>query len=343
MTIEMKYTNYKAEEFCEDANFIQWVLNPTDESDTFWAAFLTDNPNQQKEVQLATKYIKTLRFQEIDPSKEDMAALKNRIWQDIETHPLSIEKDEMPPLSIRRWWTRPTYWAAAASIFLVLTAGLFWWYQQPSLRENLYKTAYGQTQKIELLDGSVVTLNAHSTLKVAADLAHQQVREVWLDGEAYFKIAKLDGAKFIVHTTEAEVEVLGTEFNVNTRRQETKVILHEGKVKLSAANKAPVIMKAGDMAIVADKKEPIELKVVEPKKYDYWRDSVIVLNDKTVFEIAQMLEDNYGLTIQFDNKEMLNKKLTGSLPLKSKEEFVENFAIILDAEAEKTAKGYLFK
>jgi ferric-dicitrate binding protein FerR (iron transport regulator) len=119
--------------------------------------------------------------------------------------------------------------------------------------------------------------------------------------------------------------------------------LHEGKVRLTAANKAPVLMKAGDMATVADKKEPIEVKVVEPKKYDYWRDSVIVLNDKTVFEIAQMLEDNYGLTIQFDNKDLLNKKLTGSLPLTSKEEFVENFAIILDAEAEKTAKGYLFK
>ena len=325
MTIEMKYTNYKAEEFCEDADFIQWVLNPTDESNGFWAAFLTANPNQKQEVQLATEYIKTLRFQEIDPSKEDMATLKQRIWQDIETHPLSI----------RRWWTRPAYWAAAASILLVVTVGLFWWFQQRSLGENLYETAYGKTQKIELLDGSVVTLNAHSTLKVAADLAHQQVREVWLEGEAYFKIAKLNGAKFIVHTAEAEVEVLGTEFNVNTRRKETKVILHEGKVKLSAANKASVIMKAGDMAIVADKKEPIELKIVEPKKYDYWRDSVIVLNDKTVSEIAQMLEDNYGLTIQFENKDLLNKKLTGTLPLNSKEEFVENFAIILEAEADR--------
>ena len=188
-----------------------------------------------------------------------------------------------------------------------------------------------------------MTLNAHSSLKVAHNLGNDMVREVWLEGEAYFDIAKHNGAKFIVHTPEAEVEVLGTEFNVNTRRKETKVILHEGKVQLRAIHAAPVIMKPGDMAIVANQTQPIQLKVVQPKRYDYWRDSVIVLNDKTVSEIVEMLEDTYGITIEFETSELLNKKLTGSLSLQSTDEFVENFATILDAEFKKTEKGYLFK
>ena len=329
MTIEMKYLSFTAEEFCEETDFIQWVLAPTDESNQFWNSFLATYPNKTKEIQLAQDYIKTLRFQEIDPLEEDIAALKQRIWNDIE---------DIHPLSIARWWSRPVYWAAAG-ILLLVTFGVFWWDKQPIL----YETAYGQVQKIDLSDGSVVTLNAHSSLKVAHNLEDGMVREVWLEGEAYFDIAKHNGAKFIVHTPEADVEVLGTEFNVNTRRKETKVILHEGKVQLRATHSEPVIMKPGDMAIVAHQTQPIQLKVVQPKRYDYWRDSVILLNDKTVLEIVQMLEDNYGITIEFETSELLNKKLTGSLSLQSTDEFIENFATILDAEFKKTERGYLFK
>ncbi len=54
----------------------------------------------------------------------------------------------------------------------------------------------------------------------------------------------------MVHTPEATIEVLGTEFNVNTRHRQTHVVLHEGKVQLSALNETELVMKPGDMAVV---------------------------------------------------------------------------------------------
>ena len=230
----MDYSSFKAEEFCKDVDFIAWVLSPSDESNQFWNAYIANNSNKFKEIQIAREYIETLHFQEIDVSDEDINRLKHRIWNDIERTPVRL-----------KWWKKTINWGVAASIVLV-TFAVSWFNQKPVA----YETGYGQIRKIDLADGSVVTLNANSKLKIADDLENTPLREVWLEGEAFFDIAKKNGAKFIVHTSEAEVEVLGTEFNVNTRRKQTKVILHEGKVKLLAGNAQPVIMKPGEMATV---------------------------------------------------------------------------------------------
>lgn len=323
----MDYSSFKAEEFCKDVDFIAWVLTPSDESNQFWNAYMANNSSKVKEIQIAKEYVETFHFQEIDVSEEDIQRLKQRIWDDIEQAPMQV-----------KWWRKTTNWAIAASVVLVMFA-ISWFNQTPIA----YETAYGEIRKINLADGSVVTLNANSNLKIANNLVNTDVREVWLDGEAYFDIAKKNGAKFLVHTSEAEVEVLGTEFNVNTRRKQTKVILHEGKVKLLAGNAQPVIMKPGEMATVLNNFQPIQLKMVKPEQYNVWQESLVTLNDKSVLEIAEMLEDTYGVTLTFEDSLILNKRLSGKLLIKSTDDFVENLATILDVKVQTTEKGYILR
>lgn len=323
----MDYSSFKAEEFCKDIDFIAWVLTPSDESNQFWNAYMANNSNKVKEIQIAKEYVETFHFQEIDVSEEDIQRLKQRIWDDIEQAPMQV-----------KWWKKPVNWAIAASVVLVMFA-ISWFNQTPIA----YETAYGEIRKISMADGSLVTLNANSKLKIANNLVNAALREVWLDGEAYFDIAKKDGAKFIVHTSEAEVEVLGTEFNVNTRRKQTKVILHEGKVKLLAGNAQPVIMKPGEMATVLNNFQPIQLKMVKPEQYNVWQESLVTLNDKSVLEIAEMLEDTYGVTLTFEDSLILNKRLSGKLLIKSTDDFVENLATILDVKVQTTEKGYILR
>lgn len=323
----MDYSSFKAEEFCKDFNFIGWILSPTEESDKFWNAYISENTSKFKEIQMAKEYVETFHFQEIDVAVEDISRLKQRIWNDINQVPTHI-----------KFWKKSINWAVAASIVLVAFAAS-WLNQMPIA----YETAYGQTQKINLADGSIVTLNANSELKIAKNIVNASVREVWVEGEAYFNIAKKNGSKFIVHTSETEIEVLGTEFNVNTRRKQTKVILHEGKVRLLAGNAKPVIMKPGEMATVINNFQPIQLKMVKPELYAVWRESVVTLDDKTVLEIAEMLEDTYGITLTFEDSSILSKKLSGKLIIKSTDDFVENFATILDVKVQPTEKGYILK
>lgn len=336
----MQYPAFTIEDLCKDPQFIGWVIAPTDESNRFWQAYTAEYPDKAADIQLAIDYVKTIHFQEVEPSQEDLARLKQRIWKDLET-PFRNLTRRTDPLRDVQWYQRP-YWAAAAVVLLVSSFGMGWWAWQANT-DLTYETAYGKIQEIQLADGSVVTLNANSSLKVGDNLVDGPVREVWLTGEAYFDIAKRKNAKFIVHTPEAQVEVLGTEFNVNTRREQTNVVLHEGKVQLSADDGSAVVMKPGDMATVTPKSRHIELKSVQPDLYDAWKESYIVLDGKNLPEIINTLQDTFGVTIKLEDAHLADKKLTGKLRTDVADDCIDNLAIIMEADVKKVGDTYLMK
>jgi len=101
---------------------------------------------------------------------------------------------------------------------------------------NTLSTAKGETYQVKLPDGTVVWLNAASTLKYAANLLEYGKRKVSLQGEAFFKVAKDKAHPFVVKTGSQEVEVLGTQFNINAYEDESAVstTLLEGSVRVSS-------------------------------------------------------------------------------------------------------------
>lgn len=338
----MPYPAFSVKDFCKDPHFIGWVTNPTAESNRFWQAFLADYPHKATDVQTAIEYVQTIQFREINPSPQDLARLKKRIWADIEPDRrwYGTSTESAPrPIRVLPWYRQP-HWAAAAVLLVIVSVGLNWWVGRSSLT---YRTAFGKIQAIHLADGSVVTLNANSSLRVADNLLNAPIREVWLVGEAYFDIAKRTGATFIVHTADAEVAVLGTEFNVNTRRQQTNVVLHEGKVQLSTDNQSVVVMAPGDMATITPKSRQIQLKRVQPDRYDAWKESYIVLDDKTLPEIVSAIEDTFGITVTIENARLLNKKLTGKLQTTVPDDCIENLAVIIEADVKKAGNRYSFR
>ena len=338
----MPYATFTTDDFCKDPDFIRWVLTPTDESNRFWWAFMADYPHKMADIQRAIDFVTSMQFREIDPSESDLARLKQRIWNDIDRAESTGNTNPLPLTIQRNPWYRQPYWAAAAVLVLVVSVSLTVW----TIWTNnalTYETAYGKIQEIQLADGSVVTLNAHSTLRVADKLDQIPVREVWLDGEAYFDIAKRHGAAFIVHTPEATIKVLGTEFNVNTRHKQTNVVLHEGKVQLSSLNQSELVMKPGDMAVVKPQSRKIELKRVQPQVYDTWKESYIVLDGKTVPDIVQNLEDTFGVTIKLADAHLADKTLVGKLRTEVASDCIENLAVILDADVRKEGDTYVFE
>jgi hypothetical protein len=109
----------------------------------------------------------------------------------------------------------------------------------------------GKDYKVILSDGSTVILNSASTLEFPMKF-HNNTREIRITGEAFFKIAK-NTQPFIVHTPYSDVQVLGTEFNVNTYDSGTvKVALVEGSVKMNAGGSS-VLLKPGNAATFAGK------------------------------------------------------------------------------------------
>jgi transmembrane sensor len=115
---------------------------------------------------------------------------------------------------------------------------------------NTLSTAKGETYRVRLPDGSVVWLNAASSLTYSPNLTSKGKRRVKLEGEGYFEVAKDKNHPFVVESKGQEVEVLGTHFNVNAYVDEPTVAttLLEGSVKVTAANGNQII-KPGEQAI----------------------------------------------------------------------------------------------
>src|SRR5690606_31605275 len=98
----------------------------------------------------------------------------------------------------------------------------------------------GQTFRVKLSDGSIVILNAASSLKYSADLGREGSRKVYLTGEGYFEIASDPSNPFSVNVLGQQIEVLGTRFNVNsyTGEPDIRTVLFEGAVKVTARGRS---------------------------------------------------------------------------------------------------------
>ena len=138
---------------------------------------------------------------------------------------LGREREKLAPhRPLERRWA--FVFGIAASIALVVSIGAVFF--RDNLLNNLYQTAYGEIKTFTLSDGSRVTLNANSVLKVPRFGFGTGPREVFLTGEAEFSVQHLStDQRFIVRTPDQlEVEVLGTEFVVYSRSKGSKVVLN---------------------------------------------------------------------------------------------------------------------
>jgi ferric-dicitrate binding protein FerR (iron transport regulator) len=131
---------------------------------------------------------------------------------------------------------------------------------------NTVSTARGNQYQLVLADGSKVWLNSASSLRFPTSFTGD-IREVELDGEGYFEIAKNAAKPFHVKTQTQDIEVLGTHFNVNAYNDETsvKTTLLEGSVKVVKRETVPQggskenseILKPGEQAVLSRAHSPL--------------------------------------------------------------------------------------
>lgn len=226
-----------------------------------------------------------------------------------------------PEVTAAPQWRR---WAAAAAVAGAVLGGGSWWLTaHRTATSQEYATAYGQTRRVLLPDGSSVTLNGHSTLRYPTAWAAGKPREVWLDGEAYFSVQhQADNQRFLVHTTAGfNVEVLGTKFTVSRRRDQGRVVLLSGKVRVSFDDRQhpDVILKPGELVETREIQpaQPVvtAYRSVHTAPYASWKDAELVLDETTIAELATRLQDTYGLQVVVATPELNQRKVTGTVPV----------------------------
>lgn len=319
-----RYKDYREKDFLTDEYFHQWVSAPDAESDAFWQSYLTNYPQQAGEIEKArsvlVEILATVKKNRVSPKR------KEKVWRSIATATIQ-EKSEIQKRSVVPRVVRIRRLAAGIAATLVLGLGL-WSVFFYSPYED-YQTAYGEFQKVELSDGSIVNLNAHSSLRFRKDWKKTGIREIWLEGEAYFDVSSKSetGASFIVHTDDLDVEVVGTQFNVKSRTDQTVVVLEEGSVRLNVKNErtdTTLNMTPGQKASYdAQVMAQVELSEVETHSYSSWKEGVLLFDRVSLQQITTQLEEIYGKPFHIEKKELSDKIISASVPVHNKQVFFE--------------------
>jgi transmembrane sensor len=172
------------------------------------------------------------------PGKLDVTALIAYAHSDANVVPLHLRASEIHALrsgpsrgALDEGGAGPTprfrrpFFAAAAVAFAVVIGGAVWWQAH---RYPLYSTDIGERRSITLADGSTVDLNARSQLRVEFSKSERRVE--LLDGQALFQVAKDKQRPFIVHSGQATVRAVGTQFDIYRRTYGTTITVLEGRV-----------------------------------------------------------------------------------------------------------------
>ena len=306
------YALYKAADFFLDPYFQEWVSDPTEKSDVFWLTFIHDYPDKLAAIAEAKEMIANLEYQ---PHQIDQKR-KEEIF-----HQVNIQTNNLPR-SLRKSFlaskSRVLLVAATISIFVVV--GALIWQVVPSY--EVYQTAFGETETYELYDGSTVTLNANSSIKVLDIGNENRAREVWIEGEAYFHVLPLsvvetnrhpNRKKFLVHTNNFTIEVVGTTFNVFNRDQKSEVLLTSGVVKVENDAKDQFeILQPGDLLTIDKENQRFNLQNQQDKDIA-WKENLFEFEQTPLLEVAKQIESYYGLVVIIKNQDLATKRFTAKI------------------------------
>lgn len=163
---------------------------------------------------------------------------------------------------------------------------------------------------LTLDDGTVIHLN-NDTYLIYPEKKDAKTREVILDGEAYFMVAKDAERQFVVHTKQGDVKVYGTEFNVSTREAEgaTEVVLVEGSVSVTPAGGEEQRITPGQKATMG---ETLVVESVDVEQYVAWNTGKFNFTDWPLKRIMEILARWYGYEVVFSDPALGDKQLSGN-------------------------------
>lgn len=175
----------------------------------------------------------------------------------------------------------------------------------------------GAESKLLLPDSTVVFLNGGTTLKYDASLQHKINREVFLSGEAYFKVAKNVDKPFIVHTGDLSVKVLGTTFNVTSysEDEEIKVSLVEGRVNVftTSEKEKNVLLSPNQQAVYNKENKELSMKKVDASAQVAWTTGRLVFVNERLFDILKTIGKKYDIQMLIQSQKVYTEYFSGSI------------------------------
>ena len=246
-------------------------------------------------------------------------SLKDEVDVDREWERLfsSIEKKTISKMKTRRLFLQYMKYAAAVVLGIGVSLSTLYLTNQENLSTvGNYKlvTSTGEKSYLQLPDGTRVWLNSCTTLEYAENYGHSN-RSIYLDGEAYFEVAKNKDLPFVVKANGIDVKAIGTAFNVSAYMEDSQLTttLFNGKVAVQPTlTKQEVLLEPNQVAVYDKSRNKIEVVPYDKKLFAQWRGGFLSFKMMYLQDITKLLERNYNVVFRYENQGIKKLRFSGS-------------------------------
>lgn len=242
-----------------------------------------------------------------------------------------IVKKEVKTLFMRSWYKM------AASVIVAISVGTLAWYQVNEPFSTLNTLGYevsdceaGMQKEILLSDGSYVFMNGDSRVKYKKELPGDE-RNIFLEGEAFFDVARNEDKPFVIGLDGAEVKVLGTSFNIKAypedKLMETSVLT--GKVSFKhlhgiwKKDQENMFLVPGQKGVINYENESFDQLNVDNKHDVAWMKKKLIFNNTSLLEITKTLYRMYGVNFKLLDGSLEDLKITADFENEELEEIMK--------------------
>lgn len=213
----------------------------------------------------------------------------------------------------------------AAVLALFATAALLTYknsltnlFQQKEITYTVLRADKGEKKEIKLSDGTAITLNSGTTIKVPNDFG-QVDRQLILTGEAYFVVHRDTSKRFIIQSGKLLTSVLGTTFNIKAYPEEEQqlVTVTSGKVRVEERDQSGKFTMLSDglvrnqqLVFSENKKDGYQIIKVDADHISSWRNNLLNFNEVSIAEIAVLLERWYNIPVVINNSRPTSRRFT---------------------------------
>lgn len=223
--------------------------------------------------------------------------------------------------------------AATAAIF-ILGFLLIQNVTETSSTIQYYSNTSAEPKEIMLSDGSKLILNTNATVEYLKEFSSSK-RELKLQGEAFFRVAKDKDRPFIISLDGAQVQVLGTSFNIKERGKQILLSVQSGKVLFkSNFSKESLILTKNQSASIFKGETGIKKNVDFDSNYNSWITGILKFKNSKLNKVCKSLENFYNKNIVIKNQADTNLILNSNFKNQKLEEVIELIEFALDTDLE---------
>lgn len=242
-----------------------------------------------------------------------------------------------------RWYLR-----IAASFLLLIAAGAGIHYSGKLSEQtvtDVIQVADDRQQMLTLPDGTRVRLNSGSKLTYSADINKQDKRQISLTGEAFFEVAKNPEKPFVIDVGSAEVNVLGTKFNVRSSALKNRIVVavQEGKVSFKKKEQGEGILLTANEIGILNEGGHIE-KVVQPvQNYFSWFERFLEFDEMPLPQVLEQLKVIFDVDVELADPDLSDKHFTAYMRGTSVDQVIDQLALSFELKMEKKDRKFLLR